>query len=42
MTLTTAYEIIGFIGGCMFPISTGFQTIKVIRTKSARDISYGW
>eukprot|EP00245_Coleochaete_scutata_P016346 TRINITY_DN7586_c0_g3_i1.p1 TRINITY_DN7586_c0_g3~~TRINITY_DN7586_c0_g3_i1.p1 ORF type:complete len:138 (+),score=16.62 TRINITY_DN7586_c0_g3_i1:206-619(+) len=33
---------LGFVGGCMFPLATGAQVYKVLVTKSARDISYGW
>eukprot|EP00245_Coleochaete_scutata_P016344 TRINITY_DN7586_c0_g1_i1.p1 TRINITY_DN7586_c0_g1~~TRINITY_DN7586_c0_g1_i1.p1 ORF type:complete len:139 (+),score=13.69 TRINITY_DN7586_c0_g1_i1:211-627(+) len=37
-----AFGWLGFVGGCMFPIATGAQVYKVLVTKSARDISYGW
>ncbi|CAI5477027.1 unnamed protein product [Closterium sp. Yama58-4] len=42
MVFDDAYQVIGFVGGCMFPLSTAAQTYKVLRTKSATDISYAW
>lgn len=36
------YEIVGFASGWLFVFATGFQAVKVFRTKSAQDISYGW
>ncbi|CAI6009149.1 unnamed protein product [Closterium sp. NIES-65] len=42
MVFDDAYQVIGFVGGCMFPLSTAAQTYKVLRTKSATDLSYAW
>ncbi|GJP34985.1 hypothetical protein CLOM_g10837 [Closterium sp. NIES-68] len=42
MVFDDAYQVIGFVGGLMFPLSTAAQTYKVLKTRSATDISYAW
>jgi len=36
------FQVVGFIGGCMFPLATGAQTLKALLSRSTTDISYGW
>lgn len=42
MVFDDAYQIVGFVSALMFPLATGAQTYKVIVTRSAADVSYGW
>lgn len=42
MVFDDVYQVCGFLGGLMFPIATGIQTLKAVRTRSTEDISYGW
>ena len=39
---SSVFDAIGFIGGITVALASPFQLFKSVRTKSTRDISFGW